>query len=193
MGFPLQGSSSGKMSHQSVWLFIYFYLFSEHVTLKDSQAYFQESQRDVGNRLCSYRSCVTSHCAFPGTGSNMKGALVRPTCWPWKPLREAGGNWDSPWAYRHWWKAFWGDCSTTSTRVLGKHHLVLSSTSTRWWGTGWAALALRPSKPCTQLPWDPTPSPTTSRPAASRPGAGSQPGQEPAPTTSMPARLSPPT
>ena len=57
----------------SDFLFICFYLFSEHVTLKDSQADFQES-------LCSYRSSVTYHCAFQGTGSNMKGAWIRPTC-----------------------------------------------------------------------------------------------------------------
>ena len=42
----------------SDFLFICFYLFSEHVTLKDSQADFQESLRDVGNGAFALRGRV---------------------------------------------------------------------------------------------------------------------------------------
>ena len=46
--------------------------------------------------------------------SYLKDVWVRPTADPGEPLREARGNWNSPWGHRHWQQLFCGACSTTS-------------------------------------------------------------------------------
>ena len=54
----------------------------EHLSLKASRAYIQETQRTVGNRNSTLKGCTQNltHSETQSRSRNLKGAWIRPTC-----------------------------------------------------------------------------------------------------------------
>ena len=96
-------------------------------TLGASRACFWETQRAVGNRDCTLKVAhKISHALRPRVEAVIWRELGSdPFVDLRDPLREAGGNWESPVEHRYWWQPLWGVFSTM--RTLGLASSVLES------------------------------------------------------------------
>lgn len=75
----------------------------ECLALKASRAYFQESQRTVGNRNSTLKGHTQNltHSETQKRSCKLKESWIRHTFWSWRASQRNRGNWSSPWGHRH--------------------------------------------------------------------------------------------
>ena len=92
----------------------------ECLALKTSRAYFQKSQRTVGNKNSTLKGHTQNltHSETQKRSCKLKESWIRHTFWSWRASQRNRGNWSSPWGHRHGQQSLGETYSTKRTLEL---------------------------------------------------------------------------